>query len=470
MTDTLTRPEASAAPPQNGAASTSGPPLRLNLGSGDRPLAGFINVDRKDGGEVYPLTLPLPDGPLRHPCVKWDGSLPDACAAEIRASHVLEHLPKSHSLAVLTEWARVLAPGGWLKVAVPDFDFIVDAYTAWRDSDEEADSPDFEGWLLGGQTDANDHHYALFSRPALAEALRLVGLVDIGPWESEQEDCAALPVSLNLQGRKPRDGEAPAQPEAPEPARYHPPATLPPAVAEPDLRFEPGMVRAVLSAPRLGFTNYFYCAQQTFGALGVGFEVGFGVFWGQVMSRLLAQNLDAELIVTTDYDTLFSRTDLETLLLLMRRYPDADAIVPLQCRREDDKSPLFTTDVGGADPYGTKPREVVISTEDLAGDLFPVASGHFGFSAIRTSALKRLPRPWFHGQPAPDGTWGEGRLDDDVAFWKAWRACGNSLYLAPRLVVGHVQAAAFWPDRNLKPRSQYLGAFDREGKPAWTWR
>lgn len=38
----------------------------------------------------------------------------------IHASHILEHIPWQHTDRVLKEWARILKPGGWLEVWVPN--------------------------------------------------------------------------------------------------------------------------------------------------------------------------------------------------------------------------------------------------------------------------------------------------------------------------------------------------------------
>jgi hypothetical protein len=258
---------------------------------------------------VYPLRIDAAVGSyakLHHPSLLRDGSLLADSVEEIRASHVLEHLPRRDSLAALAEWVRVLKPGGWLKVAVPDFDTIVATYLKWRAGELPGEAPPIEGWLMGGQVDANDFHQAGFTRQGLEEAFRELGLVDVGPWVSEVRDCASLPVSLNIQGRKPFPGEAPREkPPARAPAWVHP---IP--VAEPDLTFAPGAVKAVMTAPRLGFTNHAYCANRVFAPLGIGCEVSFGVFWSQGLARVLEQNLDAEILICLDYDTLFDRSDL----------------------------------------------------------------------------------------------------------------------------------------------------------------
>lgn len=80
-------------------------PLRLNLGSGNRPLAGYVNVDSRALPTVDVVadvrSLPFPDG----------------SAAEIEASSLLEHFEDPY--AVLDEIHRVLAPSGVARFRVP---------------------------------------------------------------------------------------------------------------------------------------------------------------------------------------------------------------------------------------------------------------------------------------------------------------------------------------------------------------
>jgi SAM-dependent methyltransferase len=80
-------------------------PLRLNLGSGNRPLPGFVNVDSRQ--------LPTVD------VVADVRSLPfkNGAAIEVEASSLLEHFRDPYE--VLDEIHRVLAPAGVLRVRVP---------------------------------------------------------------------------------------------------------------------------------------------------------------------------------------------------------------------------------------------------------------------------------------------------------------------------------------------------------------
>ena len=160
-------------------------PLRLNLGCGTLPIEGYTNIDRTPicGGVVAGEVCPLTD-------------YADESVDEIRASHVLEHFPSAQIAFILADWYRALKPGGLLKLAVPDFKWIAEQYMAG------ANIP-LLGYVYGGQVDENDYHKTCFDREGLADALAQLGLVDIEMWESDLQDCAALPVSLNLMGRKP---------------------------------------------------------------------------------------------------------------------------------------------------------------------------------------------------------------------------------------------------------------------------
>ena len=92
--------------------------LRLNLGSRNRAIPGFIGMDC-DRHEGVDIVGDISD--LRR--------FEDKSVHEIYASHCLEHFPHTKTAEVLREWNRVLVPGGILYVAVPDFARAVELYT-----------------------------------------------------------------------------------------------------------------------------------------------------------------------------------------------------------------------------------------------------------------------------------------------------------------------------------------------------
>ncbi len=98
------------------------PSLRLNIGCGDRPLPGWINIDRVARApdvttDVEATALPYPDGSVD----------------EILAEHVFEHLSFAEEALVWRETARVLRLGGQLTVEMPDFEWVCATFLAARD-------------------------------------------------------------------------------------------------------------------------------------------------------------------------------------------------------------------------------------------------------------------------------------------------------------------------------------------------
>jgi predicted SAM-dependent methyltransferase len=93
-------------------------PIRLHLGCGARFIPGFIHVDVADFPHIdhrHPVnTLPMFD---------------DESVELIYASHVFEYFDRTEAPKVLSEWRRVLRPGGGtLRHAVPDWEAIIAQY------------------------------------------------------------------------------------------------------------------------------------------------------------------------------------------------------------------------------------------------------------------------------------------------------------------------------------------------------
>jgi predicted SAM-dependent methyltransferase len=72
-------------------------------------------------------------------------------------------------MAVLTEWNRVLKPGGGIYIAVPDIDSAIAYYL------KHGDLKPLYGQFWGGQRDEYDHHKFGFTDKTLAEYLRQTG-------------------------------------------------------------------------------------------------------------------------------------------------------------------------------------------------------------------------------------------------------------------------------------------------------
>ena len=376
--------------------------LKLNLGSGKLKIKGYENIDKMYGTSAYPLD--------------YDSGEVD----EIRASHILEHFGRREVKSVLRDWVDKLRPGGVLKIAVPGFDKVIEAQVRGG----ELTAP-MDAYIFGGQTDENDFHKSMFNEPTLRQLLTEAGLTGVRVWESQIEDCASLPISINLEGTKPGGLET--------------------------------KVQCVMTLPRLGFTANLTAAATIMPKLGIGMQTATGVFWGQKLSRLIDKHLNngTEYIITMDYDTLFHENHVIRMLQLMAENPDIDCIIPVQTKREN-KTPMFA--IVDEDGNG---REVPLTEFD--SELVQVATGHFGLTIFRVSAFKGLKKPWFQAHPNEDGEWGEGRIDEDIHFWHNFHAEGRKACLVTSCMIAHLQMMATLPGparKGFVPEHRYMNQMD----------
>ncbi len=409
-------------------APPEGEPIRLNLGSGPVGLEGYVNLDIKRGEAAYPLT-----------------QYADGSVVEVRASHILEHYPYGQAQDVLREWARVLCDGGVLKLAVPDLEKISRWYLGGMDLN-------VLGYLYGGHVDEDDYHKAAFDATLLRLMLEEAGLVAVQPWQSEAQDCAALPISLNLMGYK---GTAPvgagAEPEVEEER------------VEIDAARFSREVKGAMTAPRLGFMDNQMCALQAFIPLGIEMRQSRGVFWGQCLTRVIEDVIaidGCKYVLTLDYDTVFTREDVLRLYAMMEAHPEVDALAAMQMRR-NMRSPLLT--FGPVE--GGQAQEVAVDVETLSSPLMQARTAHFGLTMFRASAFADLPKPWFLAKPDGEGRWGDEKCDEDIHFWLQWEKAGKSLYIANRVVVGHMELMVTWPSMALSPLFQYTQDYHSTGRP-----
>ena len=132
----------------------------------------------------------------------------DASISEIYASHVLEHLHfKTELPAALREFHRVLQSGGHLRISVPDLKTLCTLFldpvmtTLQRFQIMQM--------MYGGQTTPADAHHVGLDEEFLTQYLQDAGFADIarverfGIFDDASNMQYKLPVSLNMQARKP---------------------------------------------------------------------------------------------------------------------------------------------------------------------------------------------------------------------------------------------------------------------------
>jgi hypothetical protein len=201
--------------------------------------------------------------------------------------------------------------------------------------------------------------------------------------------------------------------------------------------------------------------------LGVKLRYQGGSFWGQSMTNSLEATLkedEPDAILTLDYDTIFNLANTARMIETMMAHPEADAISAVQASRHYQTA-LFTVRDEQDNPI---PR---LNTVYLEPDLLKVSSSHFGFTLIRAEKLRALPKPWFFAVPAPDGAWGDGHIDEDIQFWENWRKAGNALFVANRIVVGHLELCVRWPGQDLQAILQPVRDYnDSKRAPDNVWK
>ena len=92
--------------------------MKIHVGCGEKYLPGFKHIDARNFEHVDYVTDDLSNLSM------FDDNTID----EIYACHLLEHFTREEisNGEILTEWYRVLKSGGILRIAVPNFEAIVE--------------------------------------------------------------------------------------------------------------------------------------------------------------------------------------------------------------------------------------------------------------------------------------------------------------------------------------------------------
>ncbi len=202
-------------------------------------------------------------------------------------------------------------------------------------------------------------------------------------------------------------------------------------------------IAAVLSRPRFGLNVFWDCASEALSPWHIPIQSFYGVFWNQCMERAFEDNIAAGMdwILTLDYDSLMTSRHIQLLIDALAQNPQIDAIAPLQCRRGRPLPLAVRSD-------GTMP---------LTGGPVQVRTAHFGCTLFRCESFKKMKqKPWFGEVPAKDGSWGEGRLDPDIAFWGRWGDAGNTIFIHTSATIGHVEEMVSEFDASGKVSHAYL--------------
>jgi predicted SAM-dependent methyltransferase len=142
---------------------------KLHLGCGAKHIPGWFHVDALD----YPHIDHR--GPVEDLSFIEDGTV-----ELIYAAHLLEHFGRKTYMDVLREWRRVLASGGVLRLAVPDFAAAAQLYLSGT---LPRGIEDVRGLVCGGQRDKYDFHGMIFDEAGLTASLKEAGFSEVRHWD-----------------------------------------------------------------------------------------------------------------------------------------------------------------------------------------------------------------------------------------------------------------------------------------------
>lgn len=137
--------------------------IRINMGSGHEPLAGYLNLDQQEvpGVDVVADVTDMPFAP---------GSV-----SEIYSAHLIEHFSQEElRRRMLPYWVGLLRPGGVLRAILPDWEAMISSFAQGSCSFE-----DLRELTFGAQDYEGDFHFNMFSQDSLRRVLEEAGLKQI---------------------------------------------------------------------------------------------------------------------------------------------------------------------------------------------------------------------------------------------------------------------------------------------------
>lgn len=145
--------------------------LKLHLGCGDKHIEGYTNIDIRYLPGVDEINN-----------IKFLRKYQHNSIDMIYACHVLEHFSRWEYKTVIKRWYDILKPGGTIRIAVPDFEKIVEYYQQTKDLAA------LRGLICGGQDYDENFHYCCWDFNLLKQDLKECGFEYIHKYDWRNTD------------------------------------------------------------------------------------------------------------------------------------------------------------------------------------------------------------------------------------------------------------------------------------------
>lgn len=143
----------------------------VHIGCGEFNDPRYINVDKRKMGHIHLIGS-----------VEDLSNIPRNYADLIYMSHVLEHVSHNKVPNVLKELRKRLKNKGILRIAVPDFDKIIQVYQEINSVALIAPP------LMGGQGYPENYHASIFTLDYLSRLLSEAGFKSVRVWDASSAE------------------------------------------------------------------------------------------------------------------------------------------------------------------------------------------------------------------------------------------------------------------------------------------
>ena len=180
--------------------------IHLHLGCGEKYIDGFIHVDLNSYPHIDHISS-----------INRLDFIEDNSVDSIYCSHTLEYFNREDARDALKEWHRTLKANGLLRLAVPDFNAIVNVYLKNKDIEGKG----ILGPLYGKWKSDNGnyfYHKTAYNEKSLTDLLTDCGFTNISIFDPikvfgedfddyslayiPHKDSNGILISLNLEAQK----------------------------------------------------------------------------------------------------------------------------------------------------------------------------------------------------------------------------------------------------------------------------